>query len=137
MNIATTRKMDPEGQPQSAAAAVDRILAAEEKLVPASGFVTAVMERVREEAATPAPIPFPWKRVAPGLVLAACTFGWGAWQAVRFAGPAMQELAQTSPQIPAALLPLLEQTAWVALALTVSWAGWALSMRLVRRSGLI
>ncbi|MGH9562578.1 MAG: hypothetical protein ACRD3S_14085 [Terracidiphilus sp.] len=137
MNPTTNRNMDPEGQPQSATAAVDRILMAEEKLVPSSGFVAAVMERVRDESAAPAPIPFPWKRIAPGLVLAAGTIGWGAWQAARFAGPAMRDLAQSSPQIPAAVLPHLEQTAWVVLALAVSWAGWALSMRLVRRSGLI
>jgi hypothetical protein len=129
--------MDSESESLSAVAAVDRVLAGEEKLVPSSGFVAAVMERVREEAAAPAPIPFPWKRVAPGLVLLAGTFGWGAWQAVRFAGPAMHELAQNPPQIPAALLLHFEQTAWVALALTVSWAGWALSMRLMRRSGLL
>jgi len=136
MKLTTThRKMDPSDQPQSAAAAVDRILAAEEKLVPSSGFMATVMERVHEEAAAPAPIPFPWKRVAPGLVLAVGTFGWGAWQAARLAGPAMHELAQTSPQIPTALLLHFEQTAWVALALVVSWAGWALSMRLVRRTG--
>lgn len=137
MKLTTNRKMDPESQLQSATAAADRILAADEKLVPSSGFVAAVMERVREEAAAPAPIPFPWKRIAPGLVLAAGTMGWGAWQVVRFAGPAMRELAQSPPQIPAAMLPHLEQVAWVVLAFVVSWAGWALSMRLVRRSGLI
>ncbi len=135
MKLTTHRKMDPDDQHQLATAAVDRILGAEEGLLPSSGFVAAVMERVRKEATAPAPIPFPWKRMAPGLVLAAGTVGWGAWQAVRFAGPAMHDLAQTSPQIPAAVLPYLEQTAWVALALAVSWAGWALSMRLVRRTG--
>ena len=135
MKLTTYRKMDPEVQPQSATAHVDHILAAEEKLVPSSGFMAAVMERVREEAAAPAPIPFPWKRVAPGLVLVVGTFGWGAWQAVRFAGPAMHELAQNPPQIPVALLLHLEQTAWVALAFAISWAGWAVSMRLVRRTG--
>ena len=44
---------------------LDRILTAEEELVPSSGFVASVMERVREEAAAPEPIPFPWKRVVP------------------------------------------------------------------------
>lgn len=133
MNPTTNRKTDPKDQPQSATA-VERILAAEEMLVPSSGFMAGVMERVREEAAAPAPIPFPWKRIAPGIVLAAGTLGWGAWQAVRFAGPAMRELAQGSPQFPSALPPHLEQAAWVMLALAVSWAGWALSMRLVRRT---
>lgn len=134
MNSTTNRKMNPKDQHQAAVVAIDRVLAREEKLVPSSGFMAAVMERVREEAADPAPLPFPWKRIAPGLVLAAGTIGWGAWLAKRFAGSAMHELVQAPPQIPPAVLPHLEQAAWVALALAVSWAGWALSMRLVRRT---
>ncbi|MGB0064402.1 MAG: hypothetical protein WBP85_08150, partial [Terracidiphilus sp.] len=114
MNRTENRKMDPEAQP--AAAAVDRILAAEEKLVPASGFAAAVMERVREEAALPPPIPFPWKRLAPGLALTAGVIGWGSWQTGRLAWPAMHELVKNPPQIPAAVLPHFEQTAWVVLA---------------------
>ena len=39
--------------------AIDRILAAEEELIPSSGFASSVMERVQEEAALPPPIPFP------------------------------------------------------------------------------
>lgn len=134
MRHTTSRTTDSKGQPQTATTAVDRILATEEKLAPSSGFMAGVMERVREEAAAPAPLHFPWKHIAPGLVLMAGTIGWGAWQAVRFAGPAMRELAQGSPLIPAALPPHLEQAAWVVLALSVSWAGWALPMRLVRRT---
>ena len=33
--------------------AIDRILAAEEELIPSSGFLAATMEQVREEAAMP------------------------------------------------------------------------------------
>ena len=117
--------------------AMDRILAAEEEIVPSSGFVAATMERVREEAAVPAPIPFPWKRVAPGLVLAAGVIGWSAWEAVRSAWPVLHEFAQSSPQIPLAAVPALEEAGWVALALAVSLGSWMLSMRLVRRSGLL
>jgi len=130
-------ELRPELHPESHLAAIDCILAAEEELVPSSGFVAAAMERVREEAAVPAPIPFPWKRVAPGLVLAAGVIGWGAWQTVRFVGPAMQEFAQNPPPIPAAVLTQLEEAGWVALALAVSWGAWMLSQRLVRRSGLM
>ena len=50
---------------------LDRILAAEEELVPSSGFLSSVMECVQEEAATPAPIPFPWKRVVLGVGIVA------------------------------------------------------------------
>jgi hypothetical protein len=117
--------------------AMDRILAAEEEIVPSSGFATAVMERVCEEAAAPVPIPFPWKRVAPGLVLVAGVFGWGARVAVRFAWPALHELAQNPPHIPVAAALSLEEAGWVVLALAVSLGSWMLSMRLVRRSGMM
>ena len=127
----------PELHPELQTAAIDRTLAAEEELVPSSGFAATVMARVREEAAVPAPIPFPWKRMAPGLVLAAGMIGWGAWQAVRSAWPAMQEFAQNPPPIPATVLLQLEEAGWVALALAVSWIAWILSQRLVRRSGLM
>ncbi len=46
------------------------ILGGEEELIPSSGFLAATMERVREEAAMPKPIPFPWLRALPGIVLA-------------------------------------------------------------------
>lgn len=131
------RKANPKGRPESHLAAIDCILAAEEELVPSSGFVAAAMERVREEAAVPAPIPFPWKRMAPGLVLAAGTIGWGAWQAARSAWPAMHDFAENPPPIPAVVILQLEEAGWVALALAVSWGAWILSQRMVRRSGLM
>jgi hypothetical protein len=135
MKLTTNRKANFEDRHELAMTANDNILAAEEKLVPSSGFAAAVMERVREEAAAPAPIPFPWKRMAPGLVLAAGVMGWGGWEAARFLGPAMHEFAQYPPQIPAIVLLHLEEAGWVALALAASWGGWALSMRMVRRQG--
>ena len=63
---------------------LDRILTAEEELVPSSGFVASVMERVREEAAAPEPIPFPWKTGGAG-----CS-GCSRWGGVdwRSSGPA-------------------------------------------------
>jgi hypothetical protein len=145
MKHTTDHKANPEGRPElrpelhseSHLAAIDRILAAEEELVPSSGFAATVMERVREEAARPAPISFPWKRMAPGLVLAAGVIGWGAWQAARSAWPAMREFAQNPPPIPATVLLQLEEAGWVVLALAVSWGAWMLSQRLVRRSGLL
>ncbi len=48
---------------------LDRILSAEEPIVPSSGFAASVMDAVRREAATPPPIPFPWKRALPGIVV--------------------------------------------------------------------
>ncbi|MGO9640502.1 MAG: hypothetical protein ACLP1Y_04240 [Candidatus Acidiferrales bacterium] len=49
--------------------ALDRILSAEDQIVPSSGFAASVMDAVRREAATPPPIPFPWKRALPGFVV--------------------------------------------------------------------
>lgn len=49
----------------------DRVLSAEEEIVPSSGFTRAVMGAVLHEASRPMPIAFPWKRAVPGLVLIA------------------------------------------------------------------
>ena len=43
--------MKPNVKPATNDAVIDRILAAEEELIPSSGFLAATMERVREEAA--------------------------------------------------------------------------------------
>ena len=48
----------------------DRILSDEEEILPSSGFAASVMDAVRREASAPPPIPFPWKRAMPGLVVA-------------------------------------------------------------------
>jgi hypothetical protein len=112
--------------------AMDRMLAAEEELVPSSGFAAAVMERVREEAIAPRPIPYPWKRAIPGLVLAAGVLGWGAWAAVQEA----REFVLHPPQIPAAAMQPLETAGWIALALGFSLLSWLISQRMIQRSSL-
>lgn len=48
---------------------LDSFLSGEEEIVPSLGFAQAVMERVRHEAFAPTPIPFPWLRALPGLML--------------------------------------------------------------------
>jgi hypothetical protein len=112
---------------------IDRILATEETLLPSSGFLASVMERVREEAATPAPIPFPWKRALPGMVVAAGILGAGAFEFVRHALPAAGELTLAVPQISVVALRPLEQVGWVVLALGASLFSWMLSKRLAGR----
>ncbi len=47
---------------------VDRILSRKDEILPSSGFVGSVMDSVRQEAATPPPIPFPWRRAVPGII---------------------------------------------------------------------
>lgn len=114
--------------------AIERALATKEEIVPSSGFVAAAMDRVREEATMSAPIPFPWKRAIPGILLAAGVLGWGAFEAVRIALPEVRQAVLNPPTLPAVAGRGVEDAGWVALALAVSYCSWALSMRLVRRS---
>jgi hypothetical protein len=58
---------------------LDRILASEEPLVPSSGFTAFLMERVRESAAAPPPLPFPWRRFLLGLLSTLALSGICGW----------------------------------------------------------
>ncbi len=116
---------------------IDRILATEEALIPSSGFLASVMERVTEEAAAPPPIPFPWKRAVPGMIVAAGVLGWSAIELVRYGIAAAPGLSLAQPHLPPSLLRPLEQAGWVALALGCSLASWVFSQRLTRRSDLL
>jgi hypothetical protein len=118
-------------------AALDRILAGEEELIPTSGFLATVMEQVQEEAALPPPIPFPWKRAVPGMMLAAGVLGWGAFELVRAGIPALRNAAPGPLHFPAGLVRPVEQAGWIALALGVSLVSWLLSRRLAGSGGLL
>jgi hypothetical protein len=48
---------------------LDRILSTDDDIVPASGFTSLVMERVKGDASAPPPIPFPWTRLALGTAV--------------------------------------------------------------------
>jgi len=48
---------------------LDRILSTEQDIVPSANFARNVMDKVRMEASAPPPIPFPWKRALPGIIL--------------------------------------------------------------------
>lgn|SRR5215471_241200 len=103
---------------------LDRILS-ETEILPSSGFAAAVMEVVRREAEAPPPIPFPWKRALPGLVVAGAVLGVvlvmtivqlsrGAASSLPAAwGTALQSLGQST---------LKFGGQWVALALLTSFA---------------
>jgi hypothetical protein len=118
-------------------AGLDAMLASEEEIAPSSGFLSAVMERVQEEASAPPPIPFPWKRALPGFALVAAVFGWLGVELVRAGVPAMGQSLPTVAQIPPGLVQPLEQAGWVALGLGLSLASWLLTRRLAGRSGLL
>jgi hypothetical protein len=116
---------------------LDRTLASEQELVPSSGFLATVMERVSEEAAAPPPIPFPWKRAVPGMALVAGVFGWGAIEFLRHGVPAAGHAILAAPQIPAAAVQPIESLGWVALALAASWLSWLGARGMAGRSGLM
>lgn len=114
---------------------IERILATQEELVPSSGFVSAVMERVHQESAALPPIPFPWKRAIPGIALATGLFGWSAFEMLRHAST--MTVSTATIHLSTAAISSLESTGWVTLALAASWFGWRISSRLFGRAGLI
>jgi len=116
---------------------IDPILASEAPLVPSSGFLASVMERVREEAVAPPPIPFPWKRALPGMTLLVGVFGWGFFEFVRGGLPTAAAVSVAIPHLSASEMQTLEQAGWVGFALGVSLLSWLLSRRLVGRTGLL
>jgi len=112
---------------------VETILASEEAIVPSSGFLAAVMERVQEESCAPAPIPFPWKRAIPGFVLAAAVFGWGGVEFVRWGVASARAIPLTVPHGSVAFTLPFDNAGWVALALGISLASWLLARKLAGR----
>jgi hypothetical protein len=120
---------------------MNRILSREEEILPSSGFAVSVMDAVRREAAAPPPIPFPWKRALPGLVVGG--FGLVLALVTVIAAIALGIRASTTAQfsvsLPSVLTPVfglglqrnLEgAAAWTVLALLVAFASVKLSMRL-------
>ena len=120
---------------------LNRILGAEEELAPSSGFVSAVMERVREEAAAPKPIPFPWKRVVPGAVVALGGVTWIGIETVRHgmrAGvPDLHVLSVLPSHLSPNLTGTFEDAGWLAAALGLSLVSWLLARRMIGRGGLL
>ncbi len=117
--------------------AIDRILAVEEELIPSSGFLGATMERVRDEAAMPKPIPFPWLRALPGIVLAAAVLGWCGFELARVVLANAREISFAQVHLTAAAGRALEPAGWVAVALAASMLSWLFARQMAGRSGLL
>lgn len=110
---------------------IDRILSRGGEIAPSSGFADSVMEAVRLDAATPPPIPFPWKRALPGLA-AGCTLVI-AMAATLTGDPAQSaSLSLPSDFWTAALADLGKdpETIWALVATLVTLATLGLSLRL-------
>jgi len=116
---------------------IDRILSLEDEILPSSGFAVSVMDAVRHEAAAPAPIPFPWKRALPGLLVAglaaALVLVAGVMGIVQLGRASTT--AQSSTSLPSVMPPIFHggtesAVIWTAMALLVTLVSLKLSMRL-------
>jgi hypothetical protein len=116
---------------------IHRILSGEDEILPSSGFAVSVMDAVRREAAIPPPIPFPWKRALPGLVVAlsalALVLVAGVVAFVRLLRASAAP--QFSATLPSIMPPIfhggIESAAmWTGMALLVAFVSVKLSMRL-------
>jgi hypothetical protein len=116
---------------------LDNILMSESELVPSSGFLASVMDRVAEEATAPPSIPFPWKRAIPGMILAAGVIGWGGFELVRYIIHAAPLLSLHQVPVPEHIPAQVEQAAWTIGACGAAIASWLLARRIAGRSGLI
>ena len=104
--------------------ALDRILL-EEALIPSSGFTASVMGAIEEQAAQPAPIPFPWKLALPGLValLAAVVI------AIRLLAAGLQSAATLNLN-PALAQTIGKQAGSIVLALAAAFVCLLLTQRM-------
>jgi len=113
---------------------LDDILSRTENIVPSRDFITGVMAAVQQEASAPPPIPFPWKRVVPGLAV-----GVGALVAflVALIVPATREpVSLAAPDMLSVLGTIVDaaravELGWLALALVLVVVSVRFSMRLV------
>ena len=122
---------------QADSTAIESILATEEELVPSSGFLASVMERVHEEAAAHSrPFRFRGSAPCPALCSQLASSDGPHSSSVRLGVPAARSITFTAPQISAVIERPLEQAGWVAMALAVSLVSWLLSRRIAGQSGL-
>ena len=119
---------------------IDRVLSRDDEILPSSGFAVSVMDAVRRKAAAPPPIPFPWKRALPGLVVG----GFALALVLVAIVVAIARRASITPQfsmpLPSVMPPIfrggIESAAiWTALALLVAFVSVKFSMRLASGRG--
>jgi hypothetical protein len=79
---------------------IEHILSVDDPMEPSPGFAQRVMAAVRQEAATPAPIPFPWRTCSASLAVCGALIAAGTVALARSAA----ELALPGPSWPAPAL---------------------------------
>ena len=109
---------------------IHHALVSEEPILPSSGFLAAVIERIEEESRAPKPIPFPWKRAFLAFPLVAAVIGWCAYELFQNGIPSSGNFSLPQLQLAAAPASPLDQVAWVALAFVISLLSWKLARRL-------
>ena len=116
---------------------IDRILSREDEILPSSGFAASVMDAVRREAAVPPPIPFPWRRALPlvaaaaiALVLVVVLVVVGIAQPGREGAGSLSAGEWLPRLLPFVNPALITAAGWVLLALALTVASVALSLRL-------
>jgi len=107
---------------------IDRILGAEEDVVPSSGFHASVMEAIHREATAPPPIPFPWRRAWPAFAAAAV--------AIALSFVLVFQSGAAAPPVFDALLPAANGAGapWIVLAALVTAGSLLFSRRLAGES---
>ena len=98
---------------------INRILIEDPTLEPSSGFADSIMDAVRREATTPAPLPFPWRRVAPGLAVCLLAIVAAAIVALPGTAGAEAEWAPLATRLESTLL--VQSILWLAGTLLGSW----------------
>jgi hypothetical protein len=116
---------------------MNRVLSRDDDILPSSGFAASVMDAVRREAAAPPPIPFPWKRALPGVVVGGVVLAWilMAWIADMARAIGASGSPQFSISSPSVVPPLFHGSfppavGWIALGLLIAFVSTKLSMRL-------
>jgi len=122
--------------PPLTGAALDRVLAADDSILPSSGFADAVMASVLHQTAAPAPLPFPWKRALPGLAAAVAAIVVLLAVIPSAVGAAFSS-ANRAPAtlgtniLPASLSQLNSPALWITVSLVLALACLAFCRRLI------
>lgn len=119
---------------------LDRLIAAHfragDDLAPSSGFTLSVIHELQAQTAAPPPLPFPWRRVLPGLIALVCILASFCIFVLRRLPKFLdgQEPAQTSSTVFGSLAPFHLSTVeqglcWAAASACLAIAAAAVSIR--------